>query len=48
MESDDKSEQLKQLIKNGKTRGYILYDEIDELRLLAIQICLHSSFSAAG
>ena len=37
MESDDKSEQLKQLIKNGKTRGYILYDEIDELLPLGLE-----------
>lgn len=28
---DDTSEQLKQLIQIGKTRGYILYDEIDVL-----------------
>jgi len=37
VESDDKSEQLKQLIKNGKTRGYILYDEIDELLPLGLE-----------
>jgi DNA-directed RNA polymerase sigma subunit (sigma70/sigma32) len=27
----DKSEQLKQLVTMGKTRGFVLYDEIDEL-----------------
>jgi RNA polymerase primary sigma factor len=27
----DKSEQLKQLLTMGKTRGFVLYDEIDEL-----------------
>jgi len=29
--TDDASERLKQLIQTGKARGYILYDEIDEL-----------------
>jgi RNA polymerase primary sigma factor len=28
---EDKSEQLKQLVRTGKTKGYVLYDEIDEL-----------------
>jgi RNA polymerase primary sigma factor len=37
VESDDKSQQLKQLIQNGKTRGYILYDEIDELMPLGLE-----------
>jgi len=27
----DKSEQLKQLVRMGKTRGFVLYDEIDDL-----------------
>ena len=27
----DKSEQLKQLVRVGKTRGFVLYDEIDDL-----------------
>jgi RNA polymerase primary sigma factor len=31
MAFDDKAEQLKQLLRNGKTKGYVLYDEIDEL-----------------
>ncbi len=31
MGTDDVSERLKQLIQTGKARGYILYDEIDEL-----------------
>lgn len=31
MAIDDKAEQLKQLVRNGKVRGYVLYDEIDEL-----------------
>jgi len=31
VESDDSSERLKRLIQIGKARGYILYDEIDEL-----------------
>ncbi len=31
MGTDDASERLKQLIQTGKARGYILYDEIDEL-----------------
>jgi hypothetical protein len=29
VESDDTSERLRQLVQIGKTRGYILYDEID-------------------
>jgi len=29
--TDDKAEQLKQLVRTGKTKGYVLYDEIDEL-----------------
>ena len=37
MESDDKSEQLKQLIQIGKSRGYILYHEIDELLPLGLE-----------
>jgi RNA polymerase primary sigma factor len=28
---NDKAEQLKQLMLTGKTKGYVLYDEIDEL-----------------
>jgi RNA polymerase primary sigma factor len=28
---EDKTEQLKQLVRAGKTKGYVLYDEIDEL-----------------
>ncbi len=28
---EDKAQQLKQLVASGKTRGYVLYDEIDEL-----------------
>jgi RNA polymerase primary sigma factor len=28
---EDKAEQLKQLVVTGKTKGYVLYDEIDEL-----------------
>jgi len=28
---DDKTEQLKHLVRNGKKKGYVLYDEIDEL-----------------
>jgi Sigma-70 factor, region 1.1 len=28
---DDASERLEQLIQTGKARGYVLYDEIDEL-----------------
>jgi hypothetical protein len=28
---DDKAEQLKQLVRTGKAKGYVLYDEIDEL-----------------
>jgi len=37
VESDDKSEQLRQLIQNGKSRGYILYHEIDELLPLGLE-----------
>jgi len=28
---EDKAEQLRQLVRTGKTKGYVLYDEIDEL-----------------
>lgn len=28
---EDKAEQLKQLVRTGKTKGYVLYDELDEL-----------------
>jgi RNA polymerase primary sigma factor len=28
---DDKAQQLGQLVTSGKTKGYVLYDEIDEL-----------------
>ena len=28
---EDKAQQLKQLVTSGKTKGYVLYDEIDEL-----------------
>jgi RNA polymerase primary sigma factor len=28
---EDEAQQLKQLVTSGKTKGYILYDEIDEL-----------------
>jgi RNA polymerase primary sigma factor len=28
---EDKAEQLKQLVRSGRTKGYVLYDEIDEL-----------------
>jgi len=28
---EGKAEQLKQLVRTGKTKGYVLYDEIDEL-----------------
>jgi RNA polymerase primary sigma factor len=31
MTIEDKAEQLKQLVRTGKTKGYVLYDEIDEL-----------------
>ncbi len=31
MTIEDKAEQLKQLVRAGKTKGYVLYDEIDEL-----------------
>ena len=31
MTIEDKTEQLKQLVRAGKTKGYVLYDEIDEL-----------------
>jgi len=33
---DDTSEQLKQLIQIGKSRGYVLYAEIDALLPLAL------------
>jgi len=29
--TDDKSVQLKQLLRTGKTKGYVLYDDIDGL-----------------
>jgi RNA polymerase primary sigma factor len=29
--TNDKAEKLKQLVRNGKTKGYVLYDEIDGL-----------------
>jgi RNA polymerase primary sigma factor len=28
---EDKAQQLRQLVTSGKTKGYVLYDEIDEL-----------------
>jgi len=28
---EDKAEQLRQLVRTGKTKGYVLYDEIDKL-----------------
>ena len=31
MTIEDKAEQLRQLVRTGKTKGYVLYDEIDEL-----------------
>ena len=31
MTIEDKAEQLKQLVRTGKTKGYVVYDEIDEL-----------------
>lgn len=31
MTIDDKAQQLRQLVTSGKTKGYVLYDEIDEL-----------------
>jgi RNA polymerase primary sigma factor len=37
MEMDDTSGQLKQLVQIGKDRGYILYDEIDELLTSALE-----------
>ena len=37
MEFDDPSERLKQLVHIGKTKGYILYDEIDEFLLPTLE-----------
>jgi len=37
VEFDDRSERLKQLVQIGKTRGYILYDEIDEFLLPTLE-----------
>ena len=31
MTIEDKAEQLRQLVRTGKTKGYVLYDEIDKL-----------------
>ena len=31
MATSDKAEQLKHLVHGGKTKGYVLYDEIDQL-----------------
>ena len=41
MEFDDTSERLKQLVRIGKTRGYILYDEIDEFLPPALEADAH-------
>jgi RNA polymerase primary sigma factor len=37
VEFDDSSERLKQLVQTGKTRSYILYDEIDEFVLPTLE-----------
>jgi RNA polymerase primary sigma factor len=37
VEFDDPSERLKQLVQIGKTRGYILYDEIDKFLLPTLE-----------
>ena len=37
MEFDDPSERLKQIVHIGKTRGYILYDEIDQFLLPTLE-----------
>lgn len=31
MPTNDKAEQLKHLVHRGKTKGYVLYDEIDQV-----------------
>jgi len=41
VEFDDTSERLKQLVRIGKTRGYILYDEIDEFLPPALEADAH-------